>query len=417
LGASELAGRADQGGARRALVVAAATAVWLTVLAVAGLHLPIFGHEWHSIETVRKFGQDMGLETLRTYDRELAAPLAFALYAWWGRMVGFELPRLRLLSLVMAFVTVMAVYALARRVLRDDRDVLLAVLFFALHPYTIGLSVFVYNDILAILCAALLGVGIASGRPPLILLGSTAGLLTRQYLAFLTAAALGHYAIRWLRWRRSSDLVLLAGLLGSCLPLGALLLWWGGLGPASRTRALYLSGGLAFTPPALILYVTQLFTYLCPLLLLRRPRVWAWQSRRQWLWIGGVSLVYWVAPLRPAAIPVATGIDTVGLLHRAVRATVGRLGVPAEDGFFWIAFGLGLAVASAIGRQALTRRAGDWPDTRVFLALAVACFLAVMPLLYMYWEKYFMPLLPLVGVLVLAIREDGLGGSEIRSSA
>ena len=266
--------------------------IWLGVLGVATLDRVPWGDERHYVGTVRMFGRGMGLEPLRTYG-ELAPPLAFALYAWWGRLVGFELPRLRLLSLLIALATVMAVHALARRVLRHDRDAVLAALFFLVHPYTIGLSVFVFNDMLAILCAVLLAIGVAVGRPALVVLGSAAGLMTRQYFAFLTVAAALHCAIRWARWRRTGDLALLAGLLASCLPLAGLFLLWHGLGPASAPRELYLSRGLSFEPAALTLYVTQLFTYLCPLLLLR-PRSWAHQFRRQWLWIGECrSLTGW----------------------------------------------------------------------------------------------------------------------------
>ena len=58
-------------------------------------------------------------------------------------------------------------------------------------------------------------------------------------------------------------------------------------------------------------------------------------------------------------------------------------------------------------RDVVVRRGAEWPDARTFLGLAVVCFVAVMPFSYMHWETYFMPLLPLAGVLVLAIREDG----------
>jgi hypothetical protein len=387
----------------------AVSAAWLGLVAGAALHRPPWGDERHYLETVLTFGRDMGMETLRTYPGELAPPLAFALYAWWGRLAGFELPRLRLLSLVVALATVMAVHALARRVLRHERDAVLAALFFLVHPYTIGLSVFVFNDMLAILCGVLLAIGVVSRRPALVFLASASGLMTRQYLAFLTAAAALYCAIRWARGRRAGELALLASLLASCLPLAGMILLWGGLGPDSATRARYLSAGLSFTGAALVLYVTQLFTYLCPLLLLR-PRSWADALRRHWLLIGGASLVYWLAPLRPAPAQLAAGIDTVGFLHRAIRATVGRLGALAEDVFFWIAFALGLSVFASIVLHAAARREADWPDARTLLALAVGCFLAVMPLSYMHWEKYFMPLLPLAGVLVLAIRDDRVAG-------
>jgi hypothetical protein len=385
------------------LVVATVTAVWLGIVAVAALDRAPWGDEQHYLQTIQRFGQDMGLETLQRYPGELAPPLAFALYAWWGRLVGFALPRLRVLSLVIAFLSVLAVHGLARRVLRHDRAAAGVALFFLLHPYTIGLSVFIFNDMLAILCTVLLAIGIAAGRPWLVVLASAAGLMTRQYLVFLTAATAVHAAIRWVRWRRPGDLALLVGLVASAAPLAAMFVLWRGLAPANAMRALYLAHGLSFKTPALTLYVTQLFTYLCPLLALR-PWTWARHSWPTWIGIGGVSCLYWLAPMRPAAPQVAAGIDTVGLLHRAILAVVG---VNVGDLVFWIAFALGLAVlASIVAAAAPSRAVAAWPNTHTFLAIAVCAFLAMMPWSYMHWEKYFMPLLPLAAVLVLATRDD-----------
>lgn len=402
------------GCARGTLLVAVVTAVWLAVVAVVALHRPPWGDELHYLDTVRAFGRDMSAETLRTYD-ELQPPLAFAPYAWWGRLVGFELPRLRLLSLVIAFVTVMAVHALARRVLREDRDAVLAALFFLVHPYTTGLSVFVFNDMSAVLFALLLAIGVDANRPVLVVLASAAGLMTRQYFAFLTAAAGVYHAIRWIRWRRWRDVGILAGLGVSGLPLVGMFVLWGGVAPAAPRRVTYLADGLSFNPASVTLYVTQLFTFLCPLLLLT-PRPWAARTRRWWTVVGGLSLVYWLAPIRPSPPQTAAGIYTVGLLHRLIRATVGRLGTAAEDVFFWLAFGLGVAVLLTMAQDIASRRDAAWPDTRAFLGLAVLCFLVVMPFSYMHWEKYFMPLLPLAAMLLLAMREDRLGVAE-RDSA
>jgi hypothetical protein len=104
------------------LVVATVTVVWLGIVAVAALDRAPWGDEQHYLETVQRFGQDMGLETLRTYPGELAPPLAFALYAWWGPLVGFALPRLRVLSLIVAFLTVLAVHKAADHRVRHAAD-------------------------------------------------------------------------------------------------------------------------------------------------------------------------------------------------------------------------------------------------------------------------------------------------------
>jgi hypothetical protein len=77
-----------------------------------------------------------------------------------------------------------------------------------------------------------------------------------------------------------------------------------------------------------------------------------------------------------------------------------RIGPPVRT-TFWIAFGFGLSVLLWIVLDLVYRRTAEGPDIRTFLVLAVLCFLAVMPFSYMHWEKYFMLVLPLVGILVL----------------
>jgi hypothetical protein len=395
---------------RTTLLVATLTAAWLGVVALVGLHRPPWGDERHYLDAVQAFGHDMSVDRLRAYE-ELPPPLAFALHAWWGRLVGFEPARLRLLSLATAFLTTLAVLALARRALASERDAVLGTLFFLFHPYSVGLSLFVFNDMPAILCAVLLAVGIATNRPALVVVSSAAGLMVRQYFAFLTAAAAVYYAIRWAKLRRRGDLVAIGALVASCLPLVAMFLLWQGFVPPGLRRGKFLSEGLGFNPASVTLYVTQLFTYLWPLLILA-SRSWVSSSRRWWVWIGVASLAYWLAPVRPSPAQVAAG-HTVGFLHRVVRATIGRLGMIGEDVFFWIAFGLGLSVLLWIVLDLVYRRNAEGPDIRTFLVLSVVCFLAVMPFSYMHWEKYFMLLLPLVGILVLAIGADPVDGRDI----
>ena len=66
-------GRSDSR-ARGTLLMAALAAGWLGLLATIAIHQPLWGDEVHYIATVRTFGRDLSLETLRTYPGEMAPP-------------------------------------------------------------------------------------------------------------------------------------------------------------------------------------------------------------------------------------------------------------------------------------------------------------------------------------------------------
>ena len=75
----------------------------LAVWALAA-RTPPWGDEAHFLETIRLFGAGVSLELLRAY-REMTAPLTYLVYAAWGHLAGFDTPRLRLLSPLVAAAT------------------------------------------------------------------------------------------------------------------------------------------------------------------------------------------------------------------------------------------------------------------------------------------------------------------------
>jgi hypothetical protein len=369
------------------------------VVLVAGLDRPPWGDEAHFLAAVRRFGTDMGLDTLRHY-RELSPPLPFALYAWWGRLWGFETPTLRVLSLLIALATYTACHRLLFQLVRDPRAAVAGTMFVALHPYMVGLSLFVFTDMLGVLFVVLCILSVVTARTGALSLAVAGALLTRQYLAFVALAA-GLYALaRTGEVGIRRTLTSLMALGAATTPLIALMLLWGGPVPDSPIRGHYLSRGLAFHGNSVTLYVAQLGVYLLPLL------VWRWRhfyGNGRVLGVSAVlALAYWWFPLRPSPFQVAGG-GTVGFFHKLVRSTAGRLGTGAEDVVFFLCVGLGLPVLLTFLRDLWTRFRRSECGPVLFLDLTILSFFVVMPWSYMHWEKYFLPLLPVVTAQVLAV--------------
>ncbi|MCC7035133.1 MAG: hypothetical protein IT179_20110 [Acidobacteria bacterium] len=118
----------------------------------------------------------------------MRGPLTFAIYGAWGRLAGFGTAELRLLSPFVAGATALVWLAFLRDRLRSRAVVGLALATLVLNPYFIGLSVFVFTDMLALLGLALALLGTTRRQPWLSAVGLVVATCARQYLAFLAPA-------------------------------------------------------------------------------------------------------------------------------------------------------------------------------------------------------------------------------------
>ena len=374
---------------------------WLLVAIVLGATwwftrgLPPWGDEAHFLHTIRIFGQGLSVDLLRTYP-EMSGPLPFVLFAWWGHFVGSGTSGLRVLSALIALATLMLYDRALEQHGLNGRLKNLLFLLFAANPYFVGLSVFVFTDMLALFGMAVVMHATSSGRPWRAALGLAVATLARQYLAFL-AAALVLAALFGGRHERGRVRLAWSGAaVAGMLPLAALVWLWGGLSPANDLRHLYVADGLRFDPGALSLYLALPGIYLAPLVGAVLATV---PIRRPHLLIAcaaaGFVLLFPIAPSLPQ---LREGIHTVGFVHRASVALLPAVEVqwPFAIGAFmgWAA----ISVAVLNGRH----HVGSISIARWLPLAAIVAFLAVMPFSYMPWEKYALPLLmaviPLLGV-------------------
>jgi hypothetical protein len=384
------------------VVTATALVAWLVVLAAFAIHRPPWGDEDHYYQTILRFGSEPSWELLRTYPGELAPPLSFLAYAAWGRIVGFDLPHLRWLSIAVALAAFLAVHRLGYRVTTNGTLAAALSAFVAVHPYNVGLSVFVFNDMLAMLFIVGAAVSAIERRVLLVWLCSACGLLSRQYMAFAVLAVATICTVRWWRWHDAVDGKLATAATLSFVPLLALMGFWQGFGPDNEARVEYLQHGLSFKPSALMLYLAVLSVYLAPV-----TALFGQSFTRRALTAGVVALcAYPLWPVVPADAQLAAGITTAGFLHRAVDA----LDLPLAAHVFWaVAAAAGATIAAGFGERTWRAVRDDRELVAGLLCATVLWFLLLMPFSYMYWEKYFMPVLPFAALALVQ------GGSRERA--
>ena len=361
--------RIDQRWSARSAILA--WALWCAIylggaLLFVGITRAYPGDEQRFIETSRLFAAGLTVDLLQHYP-EMSGPLPFAIFSMWGHHLGWGLSSMRVLAVAIGFCTLMLMYVWLCDALGSHTAAFLSGLALCLNPYVAAMSVFLYTDMISMLFVMLALVAVERKNNVVLALALAAALLSRQYLVFVPLA-IGFYAL--LKRNRG----MLAAVLVSVLPLAWLVWLWGGLAPASPMRPQYLNGGAGFHIAAFAGYTGLLAIYLAPFLMIGwRRSVPGWRGG---VAILGISAIAWAFPVRPSPFSIRVGVSTVGLLDRGLTMLLPS--VAMRDGFYWIAFLLGLAVVAVFIREASKRR---------LPSMMVVSFLLVMPFSYLYWEK------------------------------
>jgi len=379
------------------------------VISVAGLKRPHWGDEEHFIETVRLFGEEISLNTLKHYN-EMSTPLPFVTYALWGRIFGFETHVLRILSVIIALLTYLLFHRFLFLLFREPKIAFLTAVFLAVHPYMVGFSIFVFTDMLPILFLIVACIAVVKQKAVVFALAAAGTLLCRQHFVFLPVAAGLFYLLSFLRDRKQSltkgwgtRRMLLASIL-SLVPLGLLFLIWQGFSPDNERKESYLGDGFYFHPNYLTLYVCLLFVYLIPIVAVR----WRWIYGDSRILIGSfiISWLYWLFPVGPLKDAIAIDVHTVGLFHRLLQWI--WPGGFFEQAVFYAAFLLALPILFFLVKDCYQRVKRRDFGLLLLLDMLILAFLIILPFSYMCWEKYFLPVVPLAAVRMLLIGNDVL---------
>ena len=367
-----------------------------------GIDRPLRADEPHFVETIIQFGTNpLSLDLLAHYN-EMSGPVPFVLYGAWGRLFGFEPQTLRLFSIVVAVTTYVLLFWFLQSETGNLRLSVLGTAFVALHPYMLYLSLFVYTDMLAIMCLIGAIAAVRRERPVGLAIALCGAVLNRQYLLFATGAAGAYFLARCIRHRQRRDMLQLLCVAASVVPLAGLCVLWGGLCPDGNLKHIYLDKHPAFHVSSLVLYVSLLSIYLAPVLAARWREFFGY--KKPLIVAGALCWLYWFFPVTASPIAAESGFR-VGMLHQ----TLHRLfqSEILEQLVFFIGFAGGLAVVSGLAIDAWRRWRERRIDFQFFLDLTTFAFLAVMPCSYLHWEKYFMPLVPvlLLRILFVPFRE------------
>ncbi|MHC4479536.1 MAG: hypothetical protein ACYS8K_05365 [Planctomycetota bacterium] len=251
-------------------------------------------------------------------------------------------------------------------------------------PYVVGCGVYYYSDVPGLLFALLAYGACARGRTLRGVLWATLALHCRQYFVFIPVGAGAAEAWSYLRTRDGAALRRGALWLVPILSFVPYLLLWGGPSPMR-----HLDPRLAELPAIMPWHVTYLLAacglYLLPIAAATSLGTWHWPKAA---WCGAALALFCLFPPRPNLYfeLIDAPITTLGFLDVALRTGLG----PTLE---LIVLGAGATLAAALHYELLVRA---WRRSAGAFPWMIAAFWAMNLFSHLTWEKYLLPLLPLL---------------------
>jgi len=368
------------------IVAAYAAFYCITLACVFGFAYKPWTDEEHFYFTILEFIQQPNLHTLKHYE-EMSTPLPFMLYAAWGWLFDSSLATLRIFSLTVAFTTILSAFHLFKKTELSTTASFICILILSLNPYFIGVSFFVYTDLLCELCMIWVFISLIQRNTFASCTWLLCAILCRQYMVFFIPV-IAIYLFAQKKFSIDFDLIKReALLLIPVIGFGILFLFWGGASPDNKLKALYIHQAFTFHGDAFTAYMAASMLYTFPLLLLALKTI-----KRKHVYVAlPVSIVWYLLfPVQGSQVAVESiiHIDTVGLLHKATHLLPDLL----EQIVWFLLF----VLSSFVFVSAFEKAIKNFQSHTFLICCSWFFFLLTMSFSYLTWEKYLLPILPML---------------------
>lgn len=372
----------------RAYYIVTAYAIFycIALISVFGFTYKFWTDEEHFYFTILEFIQHPSFDTLKHYE-EMSTPLPFILYAAWGWLFDSSLATLRIFSLLVAAATILSAFHLFKKAELSTIASFICTLILSLNPYFIGVSFFVYTDLLCELCMIWVFISLIQRNIVACCIWLLFAILCRQYMLFFIPAV-AIYLFAQKKFSIDFDLIkkevlLLIPIIG----FGILFLFWGGTSPDNKLKTLYIHQAFIFHGDAFTAYMAASILYTFPLLLLSLKGI----KKIHVYVVLPISILWYVLfPVQGSQVAIESiiHIDTIGFLHKATH-----LLPDAVEQIIWLL----LFVLSCLVFVLAFEKALKNSQSYYFLVCSSwLLFLLTMSFSYLTWEKYLLPILPML---------------------
>lgn len=358
----------------------------IVLVCIFGFNYQPWTDEEHFYFTILEFIKQPNLSTLKHYE-EMSTPLPFMFYAVWGWLFNSSLPTMRIFSLLISFVTILSVFHLFKKSQLSITASFICILALTLNPYFVGVSFFVYTDLLCELFMVWAFISLLERKIAASCVWLLLAILCRQYMVFFIPV-IAVYLFAQKKFTIDFDLIkkelfLLIPIIG----FGLLLLFWGGASPDNKLKVLYMHHAFAFHTDAFTAYMAASIIYTFPLLLLAGKEI-----KKNHLYVVLPAAVGWylLFPVQGSQVAIESmlQIDTIGLVHK----TTHLLPDAVEQIIWFVLFVWSCLVFSV----AFERAVKEYLSLTFLICSSWLFFLITMSFSYLTWEKYLLPILPML---------------------
>ena len=237
--------------------------IYLTLIFTFLINAPLRADEKHIIETIKLFRETDLIHVIKDYP-QVTPPLFYITLAIWTKLLGFNIITQRLFIILIAFISFQLIFYLLQYSLKRVLMSVMLSLLILINPYFIGLSIFIYTDMLMILFILLAILFIMKNRLWLFCIFSALAILVRHYAVILPMSVFVYAFIRKFIFRENIKKLLITSSI-SVMPLFILFFVWRGFASQSGIQRWMIENETFYNLSYINSYLTFSFIYLLPL--------------------------------------------------------------------------------------------------------------------------------------------------------
>jgi hypothetical protein len=368
----------------------------LTIIGIISIRLPLRGDERHIVETIRLFANNFNINTIKDYP-EVTPPFFFLFYALWAKILGSSIENLKIITLIISFITWQFVYYLFQLFVKKESHALLLSFLVVANPYFFGTSVFVFTDMLTILLSIAAIISFRINKLIQFIIFSALAILCRQYAVIIPAAVIIYSLLNYKNDRLNNRNYVIGSFL-TFLPLVILFGVWKNIAPASGIEKWVVPNSSFYNIDYINTYITFSVIYLFPLAIIFLKKIKLSYSSLFIAFLLTIILSFFPIKSSIATLDF-TDYKSVGFVHQGLINVFGYESIVLKIvlGIFLLA---GCYISAELMKRFYLHLKIKSFDLSIISTLLWVLFLLIMPFSYQVWEKYLTMILPF---LILSI--------------
>ncbi|HEX9250726.1 MAG TPA: glycosyltransferase family 39 protein, partial [Ignavibacteriaceae bacterium] len=321
----------------------------------------------------------------------------FLFYALWAKIFGSSIENLRIITLIISFITWQFVYYLFQLFVKKESHALLLSFLVVANPYFFGTSVFVFTDMLTILLSLAAIISFRINKLLQFIIFSALAILCRQYAVIIPAVVIIYSLLNYKNDRLNNRNYVIGSFL-TFLPLVILFGVWKNIAPASGIEKWVVPNSSFYNIDYINTYITFSVIYLFPLAIIFLKKIKLSYSSLFIAFLLTVILSFFPIKSSIATLDF-TDYKSVGFVHQGLINVFGYESIVLKIvlGIFLLA---GCYISAELMKRFYLHLKIKSFDLSIISTLLWVLFLLIMPFSYQVWEKYLTMILPF---LILSI--------------